>query len=149
MPLAWVALSQHPEISPQRKGQSDMARLAGISVSQLCWLNASCMPLSREAWSSLLHFPSSFARALGREGPGEWRRRGGYSIPLAAQLALAAHHLCTDAFLPIWMPPVTSSSHVLFLVQWPCPALLEGPLLYFPLTSQALVMISQGEEVAF
>lgn len=35
-----------------------------------------------------------------------------------------------------------------FWCSGPTPALLEGPLLHFPLTSQALVMISPGVEVA-
>lgn len=104
--------------------------------------------LYHQARSSLLrsHQPlqePSVGEALGKRGEG-----GGEGMLLEAQLALATHSLCTDAFLLIWMPLLLLHPMSQFLVQQPCPVLLEGPLLHFPLTSQALVTISPGVEVA-
>lgn len=133
MLLVWVALFQHPEISSQKKGGSDMVRLGWGSPPSCVGRMLLYACITKRGVAFPPTFPSSFVRVLSRGDPGEEPRRGGYGFILI------------DAFLPIWMP----LHHSMSCFWCSGPVLLEGPLLYFPPTSQALVMVSLGVEAAF
>jgi hypothetical protein len=105
MPLAWVALSQHPEISPQRKEWSYMARLGwgGISVSHLPyvgWMLPACL-YHQVRHGRPSYFPIILCKSPQLGSPGEEARRGrvqhpvrspvSFSHPLSLYQCLLAH----------------------------------------------------------